>query len=122
MHVFTLQLSRWREARNRDVVVMDTSVKTGFSIFKPTWDMVMGYKSGQISEAQYTEQYLALMNASWKNPEQRPKWLTTIESDEPTAIACFCKPGDFCHRHLLVGIFERLCKARNLDFFYYGEL
>lgn len=105
---------------------MDTSVKSGFSVFRPTWDMVMGVKSGEITEAEYTRLYHEHMNHSWKT--DRAKWLATIESTEPLAIGCMCRYKNedgsvqFCHRHLLKDIFEKLCAARGIDFRYYGEL
>jgi hypothetical protein len=127
--IFTIQMSKWRLARNRDIILLDTTVKTGASIFKPTWDMVMGYKAGQISEEEYTRQYWEKMNASWKDPKERVIWLQTIESTEPMAIGCMCPyrnrdTGEvqFCHRHLLKQIFEKLCAARKIPFYFYGEL
>lgn len=122
MDVFTIQMAKWRIARNRDITVMDTTVKSGFSIYRPTWDMVMGYKSGLISEDEYRALYIARMNESWKNPKERPMWLATIESTESMAIGCMCKPNTFCHRHILREIFEKLCAARGIPFYYYGEL
>jgi hypothetical protein len=120
--LFTIQIAKWRLARNRDIVFMDTTVKSGFSIFAPTWDMVMGHKLGQISDEEYKKLYYAKMNASWKNEKERPQWLDVIQSKEPIAIGCYCAPGKFCHRHLLKEIFEKLCAARGIPFFYYGEL
>jgi len=124
MDIFTIQLSKWRLARNRDIAVMDTTVKSGFSIFRPTWDMVMGYKAGTLSWDEYTQQYYDKMNASWKDPKERPLWIATIESTEPTALGCICRPGEpfHCHRYLLKNLFEKLCAARGIEFRYYGEL
>lgn len=120
MHLFTIQNAKWRLARNRDIAVMDTTVKSGFSIFAPTWDMVMGHKAGRVSDEEYTQLYHDRMNASWK--ENRAKWIEVIETKEPLAIACYCKAGEFCHRLLLKDIFEKLCKHRGIEFMYYGEL
>jgi len=125
MDLMTIQLSKWRLARNRDITVMDTTVKSGFSIYRPSWDMVMGYKSGQLTWDEYTQQYYQKMNASWKDPKERPLWLATIESTEPTAIACMCRyegPETHCHRFLLKDILDKLCQKRGIDFRYYGEL
>lgn len=135
MQVFTIMKSHWRVARNRDIVFMDTTVAVNNSVFAPTWDMVLGYKAyrrqlehpeeplgkhAPIDEATYTRLYHERMNQSWK--ENRQQWLSVIESNEPMAIACFCAPGEFCHRHLLKDIFEKLCAARGIEFLYYGEL
>jgi uncharacterized protein YeaO (DUF488 family) len=120
VHCFTIQNSKWRLARNRDIVMMDTSVKTGFSIFAPTWSMVMDHKRGEISDDEYTAMYRARMNASFK--AERGKWMQTIQMTEPVALGCFCKPGDFCHRILLKDMLEKLCAREGIEFLYYGEL
>jgi hypothetical protein len=130
LDLFTIQVSKWRLARNRDIVFLDTTVKSGTSIFKPTWEMVMGYKAhvagqGGIDWEEYTRQYYAKMNESWKSREGRPVWLETIRMQEPVAIGCMCRyegPHTHCHRFLLKGIFEKLCAAQGIPFLYYGEL
>lgn len=104
---------------------MNTTVKSGNSIFAPDWDMVLGLKAwqkgqGGIDEEEYKRLYHAKMNQSWK--EKRGEWLAVIESSEPMALGCYCRAGDFCHRYLLKDIFAKLCEARGIPFFYYGEL
>jgi hypothetical protein len=45
---------------------VDVTVKlaVGFArSFAPTWKMVMGYKNGTLIEAQYTEQYMKILDA-----------------------------------------------------------
>ena len=106
---------------------MNTTVGGGDTIFAPTWDMVKGHKQfvegiGTYDDAAYTRDYLARMNLSWKDQEKRPYWLELLHSTDYRALCCFCPPGQFCHRHLLVSIFEKLAKANNVPFFYYGEL
>lgn len=104
---------------------MDTTVKSGTSIFAPTWAMVMGIKSGELTWEEYTQQYYDKLNASWKSPEGRPIWLATIRETEPVAIACMCRytgPDTHCHRFLLKDLFEKLCAREGIPFLYYGEL
>lgn len=120
MDVFTMQRGKWRQARNHDILIMDITVKSGFSIFAPTWDMVMGHKQGRISDEEYTKLYYDKMNASWK--ADRDKWIDTLKITEPVALTCYCREGAFCHRHLLKGMFEKLCERYDIPFLYYGEL
>ena len=40
---------------------LDITVKSGDRTFAPTWDMVMDYKSGKITQEEYTEMYYDLM-------------------------------------------------------------
>lgn len=110
---------RW-QAISRGVTFLDTTVKSGAQMFAPTWEMVLGIKGGDITEEEYTQMYRAKMNESWKR--DRVKWMALIEGDDPIAIGCYCKPGEFCHRHLLKDIFEKICAAKGLPFYYYGEL
>jgi hypothetical protein len=45
---------------------VDVTVKSakGFArSFAPTWKMVMGYKNGMQTEAQYTEKYVEILGA-----------------------------------------------------------
>lgn len=124
MNLFTIQLSKWYQARQRGITMLDTTVKTGTSIFRPTWDMVMGIKHGRITWEEYTQMYYDRMNASWKS-EERSIWLETIRETDDLAIACMCRyegPHTQCHRFLLKDLFEKLCEKQGIPFLYYGEL
>ena len=120
MDVFTIQMSRHRLARQHQIVLLDTTVKTGSSPFAPTWDMVMQHKADTLSNAEYTAQYRQRMMKSWV--ERRGEWMEILHSPDRLALACFCRPDAFCHRHLLRGIFKELCPRFNIPFHYYGEL
>lgn len=118
--VFTIQVGKWRLAKDRDIKMMDTTVKSGYSIFAPTWDMVLGHKAGTLSDEEYSKLYREMLIRSWKT--KRKEWTTFLEDDDVYALACYCKAGAFCHRHLLVRFLEQLCKQLEKPFEYYGEL
>ncbi|WJJ55186.1 hypothetical protein [Xanthomonas phage RTH11] len=118
--VFTIQVGKWRLAKDRDIKVMDTTVKSGYSIFAPTWDMVLGIKNGSMDEDTYSQLYRDMLVQSWKG--NRQKWMDFLNDDDQYALACYCKAGVFCHRHLLVKFLQQLCKQLNIPFEYYGEL
>lgn len=124
MEVFTIQLGKWRLARNRDIAIMDTTVKSGFSILKPSWDIVMGHKRGSVSDEEYKAEYRRILSRSWK--ENRQKWEDLLRSEEPLALGCYCKSdrywGCFCHRYILVDLLKTLCQREGIPFHYYGEL
>lgn len=92
---------------------LDITVKTGNKAFAPTWDIVMGLKQGQITEAEYEARYRELMRASWRR--NRAEWQRLLARDR-VVLVCFCPPGAFCHRVLLAGYLEK-CGAT-----YCGEL
>lgn len=119
MELYTIQMSKWRKAKERRIPFVNTTVKNGVRAFAPTWDIVMGVKSGEISEAEYTARYLQLMEES---QQKYPQAWEKLLSFETLALACFCKPGNFCHRLLLVEIIEKLCQQRHLPFIYKGEI
>jgi uncharacterized protein YeaO (DUF488 family) len=84
---------------------LDITVKTGWNILAPTWDMVMNYKNGNISQEEYTKQYYNKMRTSYVNRKDDWNW---ILKQEEVVLVCFCKAGDFCHRLLLADILVKL--------------
>jgi hypothetical protein len=80
---------------------VDVTVKSakGYArAFSPTWPMVMGYKNGTLTEAQYTEQYLKILDAvsveAWR-------WLYAQAVNGEVVLLCFCRDGQFCHTRLI---------------------
>lgn len=120
MEIFTIQMGRYRLAKEKKLDFVDTTVKSGLKMFAPTWDMVLGHKNGSVSDEEYTQRYRQMMIESMR--ENKQAWLEFIERKEPVALACYCKPGVFCHRLLLKDIFAELCKKKEIPFLYYGEL
>ena len=102
MKVFTAQMSKINRSNPEH---MDITVKSGIKMFAPTWDMVMGYKDGRISEEEYTEMYYNLMRQSYRT--NREEWDKEL-SREKLVLFCYCKAGEFCHRLLLKDIFMKL--------------
>jgi uncharacterized protein YeaO (DUF488 family) len=120
MRIFTIQVGKWRLAKSYDIFFLDTTVKSGYSLFAPNWDMVMGYKNGTVSEDEYKKLYRELLIRSWT--QRREEWMKFLQDDTPTALACYCKPGLFCHRLLLKDFLRQLCKQLEIQFEYFGEL
>ena len=78
---------------------IDTTVKSAkglWKMFAPTWAMVLGVKEKRMSEAQYTEQYLAILanvNAHvWDE----------LANHEQATLLCYCRDDWFCHTHLII--------------------
>ncbi|QZA70957.1 hypothetical protein AH06_185 [Erwinia phage AH06] len=124
MNVWTIQIARWRLAKTRGIAFLDTTVKSAkeYAFLAPSWEMVMGYKQGSISENQYTELYYELLRSRYKADKQPFLKLLDDFRDKDIAVACFCTPGHFCHRHLLVTILRALTVNANIPFEYKGEL
>jgi hypothetical protein len=87
---------------------VDVTIKSskGFArAFSPTWAMVMGYKNGTLTEAQYTEQYMKILGAvsveAWR-------WLYDQAVNGEVTLLCYCPDLDvqgqqaFCHTRLII--------------------
>lgn len=85
----------------------DITVKSGEQAFAPTWEMVLGYKKGTVSEDAYTGAYQAKMGLSYIVKSTKPKWDALLKRDR-VVLVCFCKAGDFCHRVLLAKMLVEL--------------
>ena len=118
MKIYTCQMSQYRKAKSLGISFYDVTVKSGDKQFAPTWDFLMKYKQDGDEQA-YIEKFIPLMRENYIN--NKKYWIDFLSQDE-IAIACYCKKGDFCHRHLLVDIFEKVCKHNNIKFERGGEL
>ncbi len=99
LRVFTAAFAYKGEER------LDTTVKTGVSFLAPTWEIVMGHKQGKITDEQYTEQYLRMMDKSMQDyPDE---WIALLRRRKVVLI-CYCGRECFCHRHLLALWLEKM--------------
>jgi len=85
--------------------ILDITVKSGTKVFAPTWDMVKRVKNVTMSEIEYMDKYYIMMLESYKH--NRQIWDDILQKDK-IIFACYCDAGDFCHRILLAGYFEKL--------------
>lgn len=119
MVVYTLQMGSWRLAASKNLKLVDTTVKSGTVKLAPTWEMVLPYKKGELSEEDYTKQYLEILEKSYTD---NLDWWDDFLLQDRIALLCFCKAGAFCHRLLLTEFIGRLCEDRDIPFEYLGEL
>jgi ribA/ribD-fused uncharacterized protein len=101
--IYTVQMSRSRNLKDKGIHVLDTTVKSGIKAFAPTWDMVMAHKEKRLSDDQYTDQYLRRMRDSRRD---NPSVWKQLQDHTKFAALCYCTPGQFCHRHLAVHEFK----------------
>lgn len=68
----------------------------------PGWDLVNGYKRGQINEEEYTERYVIKIAPS-------DTYINSIirQLMDGDVLFCWCKKGDFCHRIIVAELFKR---------------
>lgn len=68
---------------------LDITVKTGVSNYAPTWDIVMGVKSGTITPQEYEKEYLALLDQRIQEMGMN-QWLEPLESRLETLTPEIC--------------------------------
>lgn len=120
LRLFTIQMGKWRLARDHGIDMVDTTHASRFSLFSPNREAVYAYKNGTIDEDEYAKIYRDTLLRSWQT--KRQNWMDFLQSAPMSALACYCGPGKFCHRHLLIKFIEQLCKQLKIPFEYYGEL
>ena len=119
MDVNTIQMGSWRKAKALNIELIDITVKSGIAAFAPNYEMVLSHKSGRITDEEYTKQYRDLMLKSYM--VNTIIWNELIKKDK-IALACYCHPERFCHRHLFVKYLEGVCNSHNVPFRFLGEI
>lgn len=119
LEVFTIQIAKHRLLFRTDIEFIDTTVKSGEKVFAPSTELLWAYKCGHLSEAEYIDRFYKLCRQRYRrDPEP---WLRLLRRGR-VALACYCRDGEFCHRHLLVDILEKLCRSEGIAFYYGGEI
>jgi len=114
MQLYTYQIGQWRRLQGLGIPLLDTTVKSGAFQLAPTWEMVMGVKQGTLSEDDYSQLY-AQRFEYWYF--QDPLFFEALVEMPVLAVGCYCTPGAFCHRHLLVKLLGHITAVE-----YLGEL
>jgi hypothetical protein len=119
VEVYTVQMGQWREVERLGIKFLDITAKSGIQCFAPDYATVMYYKDGNISDSDYTDLYFDKMLKSqkdfpvyWRNLNRYPK----------VALACYCKPGVFCHRKLFLKLMTYYLSVRNVKVISMGEI
>jgi len=123
MRVFTAQISRRRIQQTTDLNITVKSASTPIGkLLAPTWDMVMGYKNGTISEDEYTKQYRHLLSRRFNSNERNNQILREFMARDSVTLLCYCQPGAFCHRRLLCfDILPRVASHVGVEYEAIGE-
>jgi len=98
---------------------LDISIKSGDKVFAPSWDIVMGVKNGSVSMPQYVDRYHDLMKKSYLSNTSR--WMELLQMDV-LVLCCYCRAGEFCHRHLLADMIIKTARFFGIECTYGGEI
>ena len=82
-----------------------------YKILAPSKDLLLGYKNGQISDAEYTVQFLAQLEKL--NANNIIEDLRKLGNGKSVGLICHCSTKNFCHRHL-VAEWIKNCTGRNV--------
>ena len=117
--IWTLQMASWRYAKALSIPIFDITAKSGMQEFAPRWEHLMAYKHGEMG----IEEYARLYNEKLINnlPLTMDKWDSFLQHPS-FCIACYCKPGDFCHRYLFSNLLVQYIQQKGKTVSYQGEL
>jgi ribA/ribD-fused uncharacterized protein len=117
--IWTVQLYRTKGLDDQGIHVLDTTAKSGIKAFAPSFSDVMAYKDGKLSKEDYTKIYLQRMvDSRQNNPTDWKKLL----AHKKVAVACYCSPGRFCHRHLFIKDHQTYLEALGHEVKLMGEI
>lgn len=72
------------------------------------------------TQAEYRERYLQHLRDRYRGAGRRA--FDTVLSWPRVVLLCFCKPGEFCHRHLLAEVLVKTGERHAIDVVLRGEL
>jgi len=119
IRIYTVQIAQWRLCKSLGIEMLDTTAKSGIAAFAPDMSKVWDYKNGKMSEEEYTRLYLAKMAES---QELNPGRWEELKGYDTVALACYCRAGQFCHRHLLIMVVKKYLEAHGIEVTLCGEI
>lgn len=87
--------------QDRDPQMIDITIKSASTplgrLLAPTWAMMNGVKGGSLSPAEYEVLWMRLW---WERIGPITSAMREALRSDRIVLACYCRAGDFCHRHL----------------------
>lgn len=120
VEIYTVQISRWRLVRELGIHLLDITAKSGNPCFAPLYEDVMAYKHHKLPWDEYEQIYRQRM---WQSRRDNPdEWAKLKDLPEKVALACYCKPGERCHRFLFKEILGDYLKDAQQEIQFKGEI
>lgn len=104
-----------------DITIKSASTPVGKAL-SPTWAMVNAYKSGTMSEAEYTEQYLTLVRQRYADLKTRDAISDMVMIADSITLKCYCPADTFCHRLLARDVLMKIGEAIGVEVCDGGEI
>jgi uncharacterized protein YeaO (DUF488 family) len=106
-------------AKAEGIPLIDTTFAAQPPYLSPTREIVMNYKGDRITEAEYTTHFISIL--AQRQIDYPVQWTAFLQMEE-VCVACYCKAGKFCHRHLLIEIIRKRCELDGIPFEHMGEI
>lgn len=116
MRLYTIALYN-RKFLSDENVLLDVTVKSGVKQLAPNLSDLYAYKNGNLTDVEYKRIFLNNLTQKHTRP-----FITSIITRGTIAFGCYCAPGAFCHRCLLVPVFKKYCGIMGIPFSYEGEI
>lgn len=117
--IWTIQIGRWRYARDLGIPMVDITVKSGIQAFAPTWENLNAYRAGTMDNREYAQRYYEKVLQGFTQDQR--EW-QALEVKRNIAFACYCKTGVFCHRHLFAPLYIAYLQSLGRRVSFMGEL
>lgn len=99
MKIFLSRSPIWKKS-----IGLDVTAKSGKELgknFAPTWDMIVRYRQGKLTDSEYTKLYLNILsNINEQVYEDLYKY--GLDNDNKINFICYCHDDKFCHTYLLM--------------------
>lgn len=119
IELYTIQLAQRRLLANTGIVLLDITVKSGWNAFAPDKQALFEFKAGKMTEERYSELYLERIN--YIRDRQPLDW-EELKRSRKLALGCYCKAGEFCHRHIFKKLAEEYLVEQGFDVEQKGEI
>ncbi len=119
VYIWTIQMGKWRAARDAGIDLLDITAKSGVSAFAPEMQNVLAYKRGEISDEDYTVLYV---NRMQRTKEEQPAQWERLKEMKRVALACYCRKDHFCHRHIFANLMQDYLAENGIPSQLQGEL
>lgn len=114
MELYTYQLSKEHCVKAKGIPYLNTTIKSGDWMLAPTWALLTAYRYNGLTDEEYTTEYNRLLD---ERLIEYPEYFNDLFNIEVLAVGCYCRPGKFCHRHLLVKFIQK-----HTETIYRGEI
>jgi len=119
LELYTISLSQWRRAKELNIPLLDITYKSGIQALAPSGKALGEYKKGLVTDEEYTKLYIQKMRNSFLDS---PEVWESLFLNKKLALACYCKAGVFCHRHILTELLVKYAKYKKYELILKGEL